>query len=232
MNDKFHYSFDELFIQPQEIEELMGFDQGQSPDPFPELIENGLKRAPSLCNIEGGFRIFENFSIDQNNETLRVKDQIFYPGKIVISQLKNATSAALFACTAGAGITDEAKKVTTEGDSFLSYVLDVIGSVTVDKAAEKIQDEILSVITPDAGITDPFSPGYCNWSVAEQQKLFALLPPGFCGIALSKSSLMSPIKSVSGISGIGKNCERKGYQCNWCDDITCIYGKIRRIKKT
>jgi len=78
---------------------------------------------------------------------------------------------------------------------------------------------------------DLFSPGYCNWSMAEQQKLFSLLPPGFCGIQLSPSSLMHPIKSVSGIIGIGTSCKQKGYQCEWCNDKDCIYGRIRRQKK-
>ncbi len=151
----------------------------------------------------------------------------------MVSQLKNATQAALFVCTAGAGISAIAKEKAESGDEFLAYVLDVIGSVTVDKAAGKIQEEISANATrAGMGITDPFSPGYCNWSVAEQQKLFALLPPGFCGISLSETSLMSPVKSVSGITGIGKNCKQKGYQCNWCTDRQCIYGKIRRRKKT
>jgi hypothetical protein len=46
--------------------------------------------------------------------------------------------------------------------------------------------------------------------VAEQHKLFSLLPPGICGITLSDSALMHPIKSVSGITGIGKHCKQKG----------------------
>jgi hypothetical protein len=227
----FFYSFDQLQICLKDIEELMGFEPGESPEPFPELIETGLKEAPSLCSIQGGFKIFEKIRIDIKSRTILVEDQCLSPGEIVVTQLKNATSGALFACTAGTGITDYAKQMTLEGDSFLSYVMDVIGSVTVDKAAEKIQEEIFTfAVASNKGVTDPFSPGYCNWSVAEQQKLFSLLPPRFCGIILSDSSLMHPIKSVSGITGIGLSCARKGYQCNWCDDHECIYGKIRRRK--
>ena len=80
-------------------------------------------------------------------------------------------------------------------------------------------------------ISDSFSPGYCEWSVAEQQELFALLPENFCGVSLSESSLMWPIKSVSGMVAIGSDMEHKGYQCYWCTDKDCIYGKIKRQKK-
>lgn len=233
MNKTFQYSFKDLAILPEEIEELMGFEPGQAPEPFPELIEQGLRLAPEFCQITGGYKIFDELTVDSLNETIRINDQVFHTGETVVSQLKNATQAALFVCTAGTGISMTAKEMANRDDEFLAYVLDVIGSVTVDKAAGKIQEEIGVNATPAGmGITDPFSPGYCNWSVAEQQKLFALLPPGFCGISLSETSLMSPVKSVSGITGIGKNCKQKGYQCNWCNDRQCIYGKIRRRKKT
>jgi hypothetical protein len=82
----------------------------------------------------------------------------------------------------------------------------------------------------ELGISDRFSPGYCDWNVSEQHKLFNLLPESFCGIHLSESSLMNPIKSVSGIIGIGENLKQLGYQCYWCNDPNCIYGKTKRKK--
>lgn len=226
------FSFEELQINPGEIEELMGFEPGKSPEPFPELIEDGLNEAPSLCAIKGGFVIIDQFEVNREKKTIRIKNQIFNPGKIIVSRLKNATSAALFACTAGPEISIFAKKQAESGNDLLAYVLDVIGSQIADKTVEILQEKIAALVRESGmGITDPFSPGYCNWSVAEQQKLFSLMPPGFCGIQLSPSSLMHPIKSVSGIIGIGTNCKQKGYQCEWCNDKDCIYGRIRRQKK-
>lgn len=226
------FTFDELQIKPGEIEELMGFEPGESPEPFPELIEEGLKAAPNHTKIEGGFVIFEQVEVDREKKSIRIQDQVFSPGKIVVTQLKHATSAALFACTAGEQISNFAQKQSAAGNELLSYVLDVIGSLTADKTVEKLQEKITAQVSEsEMGITDSFSPGYCNWSVGEQQKLFSLLPENFCGIELSASSLMHPIKSVSGIIGIGTNCKQKGYQCEWCNDMDCIYGRIRRQKK-
>jgi hypothetical protein len=228
----YSYSFNELQIKPAEIEELMGFEPGESPEPFPELIEEGLKVAPAYTKIESGFAIFEQVEVNREKKFVRIKNQVFSPGKIVVTQLKHATSAALFACTAGEQISNFAQKQAASGNEFLAYVMDVIGSLIADKTVEKLQNEILTIFNEsDIGITDSFSPGYCNWSVAEQQKLFSLLPENFCGIELSSSSLMHPIKSVSGIIGIGTNCKQKGYQCEWCNDKDCIYGRIRRQKK-
>jgi len=228
----YSYKFEDLHIKPEEIEELMGFEPGQSPEPFPGLIEEGLQKAPDFTNIKGGFVIFEQVEVNREKKFIRVKDQVFSPGKIVVTQLKNATSAALFTCTAGEQISTFAQKQTVSGNELLAYVLDVIGSYIADKTVEKLQQKIAAIVSDSGmGVTDPFSPGYCNWSVAEQQKLFSLLPSGFCEIKLSASSLMHPIKSVSGIIGIGTNCKQKGYQCEWCNDKDCIYGRIRRQKK-
>lgn len=232
MIKNYSYIFDELQIKPAEIEELMGFEPGMSPEPFPDLIKEALAAAPNYIRIEGGFTLFEQIEVNREQKFIRIEDQVFSPGKIVVTQLKHATSAALFACTAGEEISAFAQKQTESGNELLAYVLDVIGSITADKTVEKLQEKLLTIVNQSGkGITDPFSPGYCNWSVGEQQKLFSLLPANFCGIKLSSSSLMHPIKSVSGIIGIGSNCKQKGYQCEWCNDKDCIYGRIRRQKK-
>jgi len=35
--------------------------------------------------------------------------------------------------------------------------------------------------------------------------------------------LMNPIKSVSGLIGIGRDVKYSPYQCNLCDSKNCIY---------
>jgi len=211
---------------------LMGFEPGNSPFPFPEWIEEELQEAPPLCNIKGVITIFDNIIINRDEKTLKIGNQVFHPGKVAITQLKNATSAALFACTAGHGITDPANLKSEESEvEFRSYIRDLIGTVTVEKAAGLTQTKIeLAANKKGLNISTSFSPGYCEWSVAEQHKLFSLLPENCCGIKLSASSLMSPVKSVSGITGLGTDCNKINSQCYWCKDSNCIYGKIRRSK--
>jgi hypothetical protein len=62
--------------------------------------------------------------------------------------------------------------------------------------------------------------------VKDQFKLFSLLPENFCGIRLTDSALMIPIKSVSGIIGIGENVERKNYPCEICNMKDCYRKKL------
>jgi cobalamin-dependent methionine synthase I len=104
----------------------------------------------------------------------------------------------------------------------------VVGSEMVEGAMDMVQDELEKEMKQqNMGITDRYSPGYCDWQVSEQPKLFSLLPEKFCGISLSESCLMYPIKSVSGVIGIGPKAERKGYICSFCNMKNCIYRNQR-----
>jgi hypothetical protein len=228
----FHYTFDELEIVPANIVELLGFESGEIPEPFPELIGKALSEAPEFCSIRGGYAIFDNIEINPLNGTLRINDQCFSPSEIVLTQFSNAAKLAVFVGTAGEKISKYAKNLANNGDPMSSYIFDVIGSVAVEKAMGKIKKAMEeSVGEKGLSISDSFSPGYCEWDVAEQQLLFSLLPENFCGVSLSPSSLMHPIKSVSGIIAIGHGLKQKGYQCHWCNDKTCLYGKVKRNKK-
>ncbi len=231
MIKEYSYPFTELNVESSDLEELLGFEDNDIPEPFPGLIEAALKEAPEFCIAKGGFKVFNSTETDSVEGTIKIEDQLFFPAKIIITQLKNATGAALFACTAGNEITEHSKKIAAQGDFLNSYIYDVIGSVVVEKAMDKIQQELENeMFLHGLNISDRFSPGYCEWNVSEQQKLFSLLPGDFCRIKLTGSLLMQPIKSVSGIIGIGPGLTQKGYQCHWCNDVNCIYGKTKRKK--
>ncbi len=232
MIKEFQYTFNELGIERDEIGDLMGFEDNVIPEPFPELIDYALNNVPSQCSIRGGYKIFNSNESHINKNTITICKQVFNPSKVVVTQFKNASSFCLFICTAGPEISQYSKNFSDNGDSLLSYVYDIIGSVIVEKATDKIQKTLeLECQKSGLKISDRFSPGYCEWSVSEQKVLFSLMPEKFCGVSLSESSLMAPIKSVSGIIAIGESLEQKGYQCHWCSEKNCIYGKNKRKKK-
>jgi len=111
-----------------------------------------------------------------------------------------------------------------DGDLLRGYVYDVIGSEVVENAADRMQEELrLTVAGEGLNITNRFSPGYCGWDVAEQHKLFSFFPENYCGITLTESALMNPVKSVSGLIGIGREVRYAPYQCHLCEDKNCIY---------
>ena len=107
------------------------------------------------------------------------------------------------------------------------FILDVIGSCIAEKAGDKME-LLLEKEIADYNHTNRFSPGYCGWDLTEQKKLFALLDGNPCGIKLSESCLMMPIKSISGIIGTGKNVTKKEYGCQFCELETCYKRKYKK----
>ncbi len=224
----FTIAYDSLGVTMEKIEKFMGYEKGSIPEPFPDLISNALAVAPGYCDIQGGYRIIDNYQLNRKEHQLSLERTTFEISRIIAYQMRKAEKAALFVCTAGEGISAWSKKLMQEGDLMKGYVVDVIGSEIVEAAMDRIQDHLAEEMQhQNFGITDRYSPGYCDWKVSEQPKLFSFFPEKFCGISLSDSCLMYPIKSVSGVIGIGEEAERKGYLCEHCDMKNCIYRNKR-----
>jgi hypothetical protein len=213
-----------LNIAKSQIEKVMNYVPGNSPDPFSGLIDEVLDNAHAYCSIEGGYIIRDDISFDTQDNVLNIGTAYFSVKKIVFSQIKKSEKIALFLCTAGPLIGEWSKKLMAGGETLKGYVVDVVGSEVVETAMDKIQDDLQAEMKQKGlFITNRYSPGYCGWDVSEQQKLFSFFPANFCSIKLSETSLMHPVKSVSGVIGIGKDVRKKNYPCRLCDDKNCIY---------
>lgn len=222
--NKYEFDFHELNVTKSQIEKAMGYEPGNSPDPVPEITNEVLEIADNYCSIQGGFVIKDNIYINTRNYLIKVNSTNFYPRKIVVNQIKKSEKILFFLCTAGSEIGEWSKRLMSKGEMIKGYIVDVLGSEVVETAMDNIQNLVKEEMRQTGlYITNRYSPGYCGWDVSEQQKLFKFFPEGFCGIKLSDTSLMYPLKSVSGVIGIGKEVKMQNYPCRLCDDKNCIY---------
>lgn len=225
---RFQFNFPDLKLTVSEIERVMGYKHGESQEQVSELISEVLKELKTVCAIKAEYRIFEEIKFNDSDKTVEVGSQIFNIKKIIFGQIKKSGSAAIFLCTAGEEPGMRSRKSMKEGDLLRGYVYDVIGSEIVEAAADLMQDALEKEMSAsEKKITNRFSPGYCGWDVVEQKKLFQLMADNYCGIRLTPSALMDPIKSVSGIIGIGENVKRQPYTCSFCDLKDCLYRKSK-----
>jgi len=226
----FSYSFDELELSVEQVEEVMGYEKGQSPEPFPDMISMALAQSADLTNIKGSLLVSDQFAINRLG-SFALEGVIFETGKKIARQLRDAEGGALFICTAGARIGEKSKELMLAGDLMEGYILDLIGSLTVEAAINKIQDSLeIELMQQGKKIANRYSPGYCGWNLNEQKQFFDLFPDNYCGIRLTESCLMDPVKSVSGVIGFGKNVRKTAYECELCELTTCLYRKIRIAK--
>jgi hypothetical protein len=223
----FSFSYNQLFPDIKELVEIIGesVDDGTS-----ALVEEDYELVKKEINpdavADGGFFITSDFTLDLYDNNLIAFHQKFKPGKIIMNQIKKSTSLAFFICTAGHSVSSYSKECMIAGNHLRSYIADMTGSLLVEKCMDKGEEILMDMLHKDTmKITNRFSPGYCGWNTLEQHKLFDLFTPGFCGVTLTESALMQPIKSISGIIGIGKDVKRKSYNCSFCNDLECSYRK-------
>ncbi len=161
-------------------------------------------------------------------EEISIVESSFQTGKTIVKMLKGARQYIFFMATAGSGPESLARTLIKEGQYLEGYIVDLIASSLAEATAQYVHDH-LKELGDRSGfkITNRYSPGYCGWKVDEQQKLFSLFPEGSCGIKLSESSLMSPIKSVSGVVGAGTEVSFRDYTCELCSMKDCNFRKTR-----
>jgi len=202
----------------------MGYTPGTAPEPVTILTGEVSEELLPLGEVRAEYRLIKNIRFYPEEKIIEAEGVVFAVKPIIFNQLKDAEEVALFICTAGPEIGVRSRRSMKEGDLLRGYIYDVIGSEVVESAADRMQSE-LQAAAAERGktITNRFSPGYCGWDVAEQHKLFSFFRDNFCGITLTESALMNPVKSVSGIIGIGRDVKFAPYQCHRCEDNNCIY---------
>ena len=208
--------YEDLGISLSEIYEQMGYEQAV-PD------EATVKETDMIIAEAKGF-LRPRFSFFVQRE---LPD--FAIGKIIERQLKGAEAYAFFICTAGVEYEAFQERLKKEGDMVRVFIADALGSVIAEKAADQMELALQENIDKLGWHhTNRFSPGYCGWHVSQQQLLFPLFKGETCGVKLTESSLMLPIKSVSGIIGLGPNVRHLDYTCGLCDFKQCYKRKKKK----
>jgi len=228
MIKEFSFDFSDLVIDLELVHEVLGYGEGQLPEPFDVYLEEALIEAAGLRDIKATYRIVENVTIDPKSRIAVANGQEFKVGKTVSGELSASEHLAFYICTAGEKISEKSAILLKGDDPVLGYVYDLLGSSIAEAAADKIQSFIKKEVENSGKkITNRYSPGYCNWSVADQHKLFSLFGDSPCGVRLTDSALMHPVKSTSGVIGIGSEVKYRDYQCTLCSSVNCVYRRVR-----
>ncbi|MDR2681221.1 MAG: hypothetical protein LBC47_10480 [Tannerella sp.] len=158
------------------------------------------------------------------DRAVRIRGHLLATNATITRLLEHSTLFAVFAATAGREFEQIQQAHKADGDMLVTYMLDVMGTLLAEKTGDYMETK-LEAAYPDIPHTKRFSPGYCNWHLTEQRKIFALLGQQPCGITLSDVCLMTPIKSISGIIGLGRDVRPGQYACQYCELEFCYKRK-------
>ena len=211
-------TYDDLGITPKDLNEAMGY-QGAQPD---EAI---------ICESQAIISDVKSWLRPQFCFFVLRECPDFKIGRIMEKQLKGSEAYALFICTSGVEFEKYQQLLKEKDDMVRVFIADALGSVIAEKCADQMEAYLQESINKLGWHhTNRFSPGYCGWHVSQQQLLFKLFEGKTCGVHLTDSSLMVPIKSVSGIIGIGKKVRKLEYTCGLCNFEKCYKRKLKLAK--
>lgn len=213
-----------LPVSEDNIIQALGIPAGHADDYVTENIRKYIQICFELSAPCASYVVFSEPGFKRDQDLLILSGETFHLGKIVTAALGKSTRIAIFIGTCGKQVENYSRQLMKEGQTLEGYIVDLIGSEIAENIAEYVHNELeKDMAGMGLKITNRYSPGYCKWPVSDQQQLFRLLGTGNCGVNLTGSSLMIPVKSVSGMVGIGQNVENAGYSCDICETDHCIY---------
>lgn len=141
--------------------------------------------------------------------------------------LRGAVEVVCYVATVGPEIDGRVVQLQREGALADAAILDALGSGAVEMVAESFHRQVAAQLQPHGLLPGPrFSPGYCDWPISDQGKLFSLLNHELIGVKLEPTGLMRPRKTVSSLFGVFPQADapadRDLIPCRRCDKRDCI----------
>jgi hypothetical protein len=195
---------------------------------FTDFINNKsddlLSRFDTLVTPLMSYKKKKIESIDKG--TIYLENGIELKSPKLSKVMKPCGDAICFIATIGDGVEKEIARLTDEGRLFDAYIFESMGSMAVESMVDAFCKDIEEKYNAqDKGVTLRFSPGYCDWPIVEQKKLFRIIDAARINITLTDSCLMHPRKSISGIFGIysfdGDNPPTPYNPCSDCKKKNC-----------
>ncbi|MCC6419169.1 MAG: hypothetical protein IT429_13120 [Gemmataceae bacterium] len=212
-------------IDRDEVRRYLGYPKGARPAGRIEAtLDHWIGAAADRAAPRAAYRVFRVADAGRRHLRLETPDGTVEFTGAIGEFLGPVTRVAVFIATAGPAVEQLAAELLRQGDALGGLVVNAVGSERAEAAEAAVIAE-LQVEADPAGValTLPYSPGYCGMSITEQRKLFAALDGGRVGVSLSPDCLMTPLKSVSGLIGLGPAdpIRQQGSPCDRCTLHTC-----------
>jgi Methionine synthase I, cobalamin-binding domain len=224
-------AFRDLRIDMRELYLLMGYGDRVPDKLYLDMIDEMLDELADYCTPEYGYVIHSGGRV--NHDGLQIAETKLHTGKIIATSLREADCFAVFVATMGKGFERWNRKNKLKNDMVRTFFADSLGSILAEACVVVMLERMEREMTSQGLlVSNSYSPGYCDWQLEEQRKLFSFLPDQCCGVMLTESCLMIPIKSVSGIIGIGEKIKKRLYSCDICTMTNCVKNRNKHAGST
>lgn len=149
--------------------------------------------------------VYDVFTIDKIEEKkLYLENGEVFQSEYLCKLLTGADKLMVMCCTIGPALERKVKELSNDGDLLKQYLLDVYGATAAGTLMRSLYERKVKDYTDKGyGVTVHLEPGQLDWNVRDQQVVFRLLSPEKIGVTLNDGNMMTPVKSTTGVFGIG-----------------------------
>lgn len=165
----------------------------------------------------------QNTGIDSVKKgTVHLEEGPEFKSPKLSKMLKDCDDIICYIATLGDSVDGEIKRLMDKKHMAEAYILDAMASAAAENMVATFHRRMKDKYKNQGKqVTLCFSPGYCDWAITEQKKLFKLLDSQEVDVKLNDSCLMTPRKSISGVFGIHSNGGTPYNPCWDCGRTEC-----------
>ena len=187
-------------------------------------IRYACAEALLLSDVRG---VWELYDYDSTNHVVKSEPPFTITGNSIIKHLDGCQRVICMAVTVGLDIEREVTKKFERGEYLASVLLDAAATAAVEQAADEMEKHFASTFARDGfKLRWRFSPGYGDWALTEQAKLFEAAGASRIGLILTSAMMLEPRKSVTAIIGLERVTKAQPAvtskkTCATCDRVNC-----------
>lgn len=188
-------------INLEEAIRYLGYGE-DSPDET--MMEELLFCRDRLLKVMDPKFVFRVFPVERENDGIYVGNhQLKLEGESIREHLNGCELVSLGCATLSKGV-DELIEATQKSDMLHSLLLDALANAAIEEVRLRLE-EILSKEYPEYDINWQFGIGYGDLPLTIQNKFLDLIDAeDNIGVSANSSSILIPLKSVSGFIGLKK----------------------------
>ena len=165
-------------------------------------------------------------SVDAPRGAVRIAERFDVVSHDLARLFARSTSCFVLAVTLGPEM-DRQISLAQRLDMLSGTALDACASVWADACCDELEKEAAETLGEGEFLTTRFSPGYGDVPLAASEEILSLLDAARrIGLSMTRSHMMTPVKSVTALIGITNQEEDRSRGCAGCKlNVACPYRK-------
>ena len=191
-----------------------------------EMAERAYRTFELLEGFIRPRRVWGRFSVLADDRGIRLDEAVRIESGSLARLMAHSRECWVMAVTLGPEV-DRGILLAQKQDMLDGMALDACASVRADALCDEVEGEIFRELREGEHPTMRFSPGYGDAPLTASADLIALLDATRrIGLAMTRSYMMTPIKSVTALIGISDQNEDRTRDCSRCSaGPDCPYRK-------